>query len=139
MRQERINKAQAKLLFINNLIRRRRNEAGAGILALVVLHFVSQFIFFPEENFLSRKADFEPQSEQKIAVKAAPATKPDAEIKAPAERLSPETVQPIALPKPKAEALAAAAKKKNDVREPQEKRESEAERLRRAERLLTGN
>lgn len=132
------NKSQARLLFINNLVRRRRTEAGAGILALVALHFVSQFIFFPEENFLSRQTVLEEKTEQTIVVKNEPsAAQRDVEVKNAAVEPQP-VAERIALPEPKT-AAALTAKKKIEAREPKVTHESKAERLRRAERLLTGN
>ena len=123
---------QIRLSFFNKLTQKLPTKVGgAAISALVVLHFVSQFIFFQNDYVRDEIAPPEIKREQIVEVK---------EI-----TLEPETVKPdvvinpeqgfdapiIVQPESKEDSPLKTVKKKQP-------RETKAERLRRAERLLTG-
>lgn len=106
---------------------RRYTTAGAAIFVIIILHFVSQFIFLqsektsPKTEALNHQSvQVKPENEQNVEDKAleSAAKKPDA-------------VLPVVQPEPKAVPSRVVIKKK-------ESRESKTERLRRAEKFLTG-
>ncbi|HLM03031.1 MAG TPA: hypothetical protein VK400_18415 [Pyrinomonadaceae bacterium] len=122
--------------FTGKSAQRRYSKAVAAIFAVIVLHFVSQLIFFQDEK-ISLKTDavshrsveieFEnelPRAEIKTE-SAAAAKKPEAET-------MPETVSPVVQPGEQKSAASRVLIKKKETRE------SKAERLRRAEKILTG-
>lgn len=117
-----------------NFTQRHYTRAGAAIFAIIILHFVSQFIFFQDEKtsprteaINHRSVEIEPEIEpiaefqtESVAKKPSPAAK--------MPKVAAPVVQPELKPAPAARVV---IKKK-------EPRESRAERLRRAEKLLTG-
>lgn len=115
---------------------RHYKTAVAAIFAVIVLHFVSQFIFFQDEK-ISLKTDS--VSHRSVEIEFANEL-PSAEIKPetaaakkPEAAPAPEIVLPVAQPEqPKPAAVSRVVIKKKETRE------SKAERLRRAERILTG-
>ena len=110
--------------FLRKLSRRNNTIAGAAILAVIVLHFVSPFIFFKSEDEKSEKISPKIENEQIVEVKTEPeAKKPDIET-------MPEKAPLNVQPEPKIAPPMLIRKK--------EQRESRATRLRRAEKLLTG-
>ena len=115
-------KSHFRLSFLSKLTQRfPAKVGGAAISALIVLHFVSQFIFFQNEN-ISPKTE----NEQIVEIK------PEYEPAKPDVVIIPKSTAPIiAQPERKAAPFRKVAKKKP-------RGESKAERLRRAERLLTG-
>lgn len=116
---------------------RHYTRAGAAIFAIIILHFVSQFIFFQDEKISPRteainhrsveiEPAIQPQSEPIAEFKTEPVAKKPLPAKMP-KAVAPPVVQPERKPAPSR----AIVRKK-------ETRESRAERLRRAEKLLTG-
>jgi type IV secretory pathway VirB10-like protein len=100
---------------------------GAAISALIVLHFVSQFIFFQNESVPDENTMPKIENEQVFEIK------PESEPIKPSVVVSPKrpATAPIIQPEPKAAPVRKTIKKKEPV-------ESKTERLRRAERILTG-
>lgn len=107
--------------------------AGAAILVIIILHFVSQFMFFQSEKASQeieainhRSVEIKPEIETGGSETEAAAKKPEvADI--PNAEAAP-VAQPQSKPAPPTRVV---IKKK-------ESRESRAERLRRAEKFLTG-
>lgn len=119
-------KAPARPSFSSKLTRRRKIKIGTAIFVIVILHFVSQFIFFRSENFQSGKISSETANEQNVEIKT------EYEAKNLENTVTPEIVSPIVVePASKNAPVPTVVKKK-------EQRESKAERLRHAERILTG-
>jgi hypothetical protein len=99
-------------------------KLGAAVFALVVLHFVSQFVFFQSEK-QTPQIENEPGIEIKTEYEAKTPeviTMPDADI--------PAVVKP--------EIETTTPSRKTMIKKKEQPRESTAERLRRAERILTG-
>ncbi|HEX8639417.1 MAG TPA: hypothetical protein VF692_15210 [Pyrinomonadaceae bacterium] len=94
---------------------------------MIVLHFVSQFIFFPSEKFQNDVTSVKTKAEESVKIKAEYDTS-SSDIKATAV-----SAPPVVPPKPK---IVAPPLKIIKKKEPA--RESRAERLRRAEKILTG-
>jgi len=117
--------------FLSKPAQRHYTKIGAAILAVIVLHFVSQFVFFQSEKPAPK---IEAVNQPSVEIKTE--NEPIAEIKIESEAIktdvaeAPEAAQPIVQPEPK-NAPSRIVRKK-------ESRESRAERLRRAERILTG-
>lgn len=101
---------------------------GAAIFAIIVLHFASQFVFFQSEKIVS-----ETEAVDKEIVEVKRENEPGAEIRTEyeAKNSDAERVPDAVSSEPKLVPSRAVIKKK-------EPRESKAERLRRAERILTG-
>lgn len=119
--------------FLSKPAQRHYTKAGAAILAVIVLHFVSQFIFFQNEKL---SPEIEALSQQSVEIKAE--NEPDVEIETESGAKKPEVaevpdaaVSPTVQSEPKIIAPSRIVKKK-------ETRETKAERLRRAEKFLTG-
>ena len=104
--------------------------AIAGIFILIVLHFVSQFTIFKVETAQNAPVRAEivpaPENQQVAEIKVVEETK-NLEAVETVERVTPVVAQPKSKPAP----VRVSPKKK-------EPRETRAERLRRAERILTG-
>ena len=117
--------------FISKPTRKLYIKAGAAIFAIIILHFVSQFIFIQNEKheseITSAATEIEQSSEsiKSTEIKTEDKTKTSEIVKAPV------TAAPIVQPETKIAPSRTVIKKK-------EPRESRAERLRRAERILTG-
>lgn len=115
------------------LTRRNQTIAGAAILAIIILHFVSQFIFFQDEK---PSPEIEAISRQSVEIESE--NEPNLEIETKSEARKPDVVTmpekaPLNVqPEPKI------APSQQTLIRKKEPRESKAERLRRAERLLTG-
>ena len=113
--------------FLNELAQKHRNKFGAAIFAIIALHFISQFVFFQSDNSQIEENLPKIENEQTVEIKTEnQPSEPDIVAK-PETTAAPTIVQPerkIAPPQ-------TLIKKK-------EPRESRAERLRRAEKLLTG-
>jgi type IV secretory pathway VirB10-like protein len=111
---------------------RHYTKGIAAIFAVIILHFVSQFIFLQSE-----KTALETEAINHQSVEIKPESEPAREIETESAATETETVtrpsavQPVVQPEPKIEPARVVIKKK-------EPRESRTERLRRAERLLTG-
>lgn len=126
----------ARLSFFSKLAQRfPAKVGGAAISALIVLHFVSQFIFFQNENVQDEiappKIEIEQVVENEQFVEMKPEyvpAKPDAVTMSSKPHVAPPAA---ALPGRKAAPLPKTVKKKQP-------RESRAARLRRAEKILTG-
>jgi type IV secretory pathway VirB10-like protein len=119
---------------LRRLTRRNQTIAGAAILAIIVLHFAAQFIFFqsekpsPEIEAISRQSvEIESESEPNLEIET------QSEARKPDVVAMPEKAAPNIQPEPKI----APSQQQTLIRK-KEPRESKAERLRRAERLLTG-
>jgi hypothetical protein len=113
-----------------------RKNAGivAAIFAVIVLHSAIQFGFFRSEEvslkaeaFSGQTAEIKFEREQSVEVK----TETEIAMKKPEIVKMPEIAAPIVQPEPKIVRSRVVIKKK-------EPRLSEAQRLRRAERILTG-
>ncbi|MDQ3800943.1 MAG: hypothetical protein M3384_16090 [Acidobacteriota bacterium] len=113
--------------------RRHYTRAGAAIFVIIVLHFVSQFIFFQSEKVLPKTEALNRQSVEIKPENKPEINKPETAVtaKKPEAAVSIPTVAPVVQPQPASAPSRIMIKKK-------EPRESKAERLRRAERLLTG-
>jgi hypothetical protein len=124
-------------VIINRLTQKVSTRVGAAaVSALIALHFISQFIFFQNENVYNDENTLKPAIEQVIEIKpeqvnaaiAAPPlvkTMPDAITHKTNKVIVQQPVRKIALPVQK-------TVKKKQIRE------TRAERLRRAEKILTG-
>lgn len=118
--------------FLSKPKRKLYIKAGAAIVAIIILHFVSQFIFIQNEKPVSEVSSAAAKNEQSvesiesIEIKTEDESKTSEIVKAPIP-VPPAAVQPEIKIAPSQMVI----KKK-------EPRESRAERLRRAERLLTG-
>ena len=127
IRADETAKPHIRLSFLSKLTQRfPAKVGGAAISALIVLHFVSQFIFFQNENV--QDENISPKIENGQIV----------EIKPEYESAKPDVVT---IPKPTAPIIAQPERKTAPFRKVAKKKqrgESKAERLRRAERLLTG-
>lgn len=99
---------------------------GAAISALIVLHFVSQFVFFQDENVQNGKILPKTENEQLVEIEK------EYEATKPVVVTTPETHTP---PTAQSERRTAPSRK---IIKKKQSRESKAERLKRAERLLTG-
>jgi hypothetical protein len=115
---------------------RHYTRAGAAIFVIIILHFVSQFIFFQSEKVLPETE--EALNRQSVELKPAEnkpeISKPESAVtakKPEAAAINITDAAPIVQPQPASATPRTVIKKK-------ETRESRAERLRRAERLLTG-
>jgi hypothetical protein len=124
---EEDSKSHFRLSFLSKLTQRfPAKVGGAAISALIVLHFVSQFIFFQNEDVQNENISPKTENEQIV------------EIKPEYEPAKPDIVT---IPKPTAPIIAQPERKAAPFRKVAKKKprgESKAERLRRAERLLTG-
>ena len=121
------SKSHFRLSFLSKLTQKfPAKVGGAAISALIVLHFVSQFIFFQNEDVQNENISPKTENEQIVEIK------PEYEPAKPDVVTIPKPTAPIiAQPERKAASFRKVAKKKP-------RGESKAERLRRAERLLTG-
>lgn len=134
IRANRVSKSNTQTLFLSKATRKHNTLAIAAIFFLIVLHFVSQFTFFKADNFKVEN----PQAEKPFLAIEKAENEQIAEIKIRDEAKNPDiaaTANPtttVVQPKPKITPPARIMIKKK------EPRESRAERLRRAERILTG-
>jgi cytoskeletal protein RodZ len=127
-----IGESNIRPSVLSKLTRRNNTIAGAAILAVIVLHFVSQFVFFQGENPAPKiEAINQPIAEIKSENAPVAEIKTESEAKKPEIADAPDAIPPIVQPEPKNAPSRVVIKKK-------ESRESRAERLRRAERILTG-
>ena len=118
--------SHARPSFLNKLAHRHRNKFGTAIFAIIALHFVSQFIFFPNDDSQMEENSPKVENQQTVEIKTENQVS-EPNIVAKPEAAVPSIVQPARKIAPPPTLI----KKK-------EPRESRAERLRRAERLLTG-
>jgi hypothetical protein len=138
--QIRIKKAgtsNARASFFSKPSQRHYTKAGAAILAIIVLHFVSNFIFFRGENLQSEQAAVKPENEQVTQIQSAVdqnRVAKQSEIKDINIKTTPAAVLPTVREQPTETPARRAPKKKAS----RENRESNTERLRRAEKILTG-
>jgi hypothetical protein len=131
----KVGESNTRLSFFSNRTRKRYSKAGAAILAIIILHFVSQFIFLQNENYESERVsaknedirDNKQNNEQNVEIKTEYEARDSGIIQMPV----PAAVPPTFRRKPETAPSQTVIKKK-------EPRESRAERLRRAERILTG-
>ena len=109
--------------------------AGAAILVIIILHFVSQFMFFQSEK---TSQEIEAINHRSVEIK--PEIEPSGAIETEGETKKPEVADiPNAAPAPVVQPQSKPAPPPSRVViKKKEPRESRAERLRRAEKLLTG-
>jgi hypothetical protein len=102
---------------------------GTAIIAIIILHFVSQFTFFQSENLEADKI-----SPKSLEIKN------QYETKKPDIATIPEIVPPVERDDEQLEPKAAAKQPvvRQTVVRKKESRESKSERLRRLEKVLTG-
>jgi hypothetical protein len=113
---------QAHLSFFSKLTARVPTKVGGAVIsALIVLHFVSQFIFFQNEIVLDEIALPKIENAQIVEIK------PEYKPAQPDVVTMPESVARLPIAQHKAERLPRTVKKK-------QQRESKAERLRRTDR-----
>ena len=131
----KVDESNIRSSFLRKPMRKHYSKAGAAILAIIILHFVSQFIFLQNENYESEQVSAktegirnnEQNNEQNVEVKTEYEARDSGIIQTPV----PVAVPPTARRKPEIAPLQKIINKK-------EPRESRTERLRRAERILTG-
>ena len=117
--------------FISKPTRKLYIKAGAVIFAIIILHFVSQFIFIQNEKLESEITSAVTEPEQSVESIKSAEIKTEAKTKNVEIVKAPVPAAPTVQPEPKIAPSRTILKKK-------ETRESRAERLRRAERILTG-
>lgn len=104
---------------------------GATIVTVVILHFaVSQFIFFKE--------GVKDVSVNELTVEQPAIIKPDDKAEKAETKNMIKSVSPLPQPEPKIEARQSVEKETETVNRKKVPRETRAQRLRRAERILTG-
>jgi serine/threonine protein kinase len=123
---DEIGKSDIGSLFSSKLVQRHRTIAGATIFAVIIILFISQFIFFQSENHQNEIISAQIENEQSGEVK----TEYEAR-KLDIVTMPVPPVKPIVKREPRTAPSRTVIKKK-------ELRKSKAERLRRAERILTG-
>ncbi|HSK72855.1 MAG TPA: hypothetical protein VK892_14230 [Pyrinomonadaceae bacterium] len=117
-----------RLSFLSKLTLNHYTIAGAAIFAIIVVHFVLQFTFIQSENFRSALISIPPE----------PIKEKSVEIKTINE---PIKLDIVTIPKTAAPTVSPPQRKiltPQTVVKKKEPRESRAERLRRAEKILTG-
>lgn len=127
-----------RLSFLRKLTPNHYTIAGAAIFAIIVLHFVFQFTFIQSENFRSALISIQPEPirEKSLEIKIEENTsKLDKNIKKVDGNVS--KIETINSPKTVAPQQPKIIPSKTVV-EKKEPRETRAERLRRAEKILTG-
>ena len=132
---KKVGELNAQLSFFNNRTRKHYSKAGAAILAIIILHFVSQFTFLQNENFESERVSAKVEdlrnnkqdNEQNVEIETQYEVKDSGVMQTPVLN----DVPPTARHKSEIAPSRTVIKKK-------EPRESRTERLRRAERILTG-
>jgi type IV secretory pathway VirB10-like protein len=131
----KIGKANTRSPFLSKSKRRLYIKAGAAIFAIIILHFVSQFIFIQNEKLEIEVTSAATENEQSVEsienIKSIEIKPPEDEAKTSEIVRAPVPVMPVAKPETTVAPSRSVIKKK-------EPRESRAERLRRAERILTG-
>lgn len=127
-----------RLSLLKKLTLNHYTIAGAGIFAVIVLHFVFQFAFIQSENFRSALVSIQPEPmrgkslEIKIEDNASKSDKNINNINEEASKMEIGVSTKTAAPQqPKIVPSKTVEKKK-------EPRENRAERLRRVEKILTG-
>lgn len=127
-------------------IKRHELIAGAAIFLFVLLHFVSPFIFVSNENPSNEITSLQTEKFEKIEKiedkRSAPVEteyKAEYKIENKAE-VKPESAKTIKPPAPVTQKVAAQPKiaPRPAIKKKEPPRESRAERLRRAEKILTG-
>ena len=124
-----------QLSFLNKLTLNHYTIAGAAIFAIIVVHFVLQFTFIQSENFRSALTSIPPEPIKEKSVEINPIND---EIKAINEPLK---LDIVTIPKTAAPTVRSPQRKiltPQTIVKKKEPRESRAERLRRAEKILTG-
>jgi len=133
IREKKFNQNQLQIDKVRKL-RVQPVITGTAIFAIIIVHFVSQTSFFRNENFISKQNSPKIENEQSTETKTQYGAK-SLDVKPMPDKATlktaPDEVTPSVSPKPKIVPSNAVIKK----REPGE---SKAERLRRAERILTG-
>ena len=126
--------------LLNKPAPRHYTRAGAAIFVIIILHFVSQFIFLQSEKTAPKteainhqSVEIQPEAEIRPENNQIAEIETESAAKKPRSVTKPKTVPPVVQPEPTSAPSRAVIKKK----EPRGG-ESRAERLRRAERLLTG-
>lgn len=121
-------------VFFGKIKRMRHSIAGLALFSLVVLHFVSQFTIFKIENPQTEAPVFKPEivAENKPVADAEKIIQEEEPETTQAVKTSNPTEPNFVQPKPKPAPARVVIKKKEPPRE------TRAERLRRAERILTG-
>ncbi len=119
--------------FLSKPTRKHYSKAGAAILAIIILHFVSQFIFFQSEKFESERTSAKTENERNNEQN----DEQDVEIKTEYDARNSAIVTTSA-PVPSTVQRDTKIAPSRSVIKKKEQRESRAERLRRAERILTG-
>ena len=132
---KKLNHIQKKA---GRLVKRHELIAGAAIFVFILLHFISPFIFIRNENHSNEITSLKTENKQSVSIEAEYKkeykTEYKKEYKAKSAEIgkTPVLVSPAAQTKPKIVPPRTVIKKKEPPRE------SRAERLRRAERILTG-
>lgn len=119
-------KQDVRQSFFSKTTKKHYVSVVAAIFAVIVLHLAAQFIFFRSENSESEISSFKIENEQPVEIKT------EYETKTPDIIEKPVLAPPVVKPKP------AAAAPPRTVLKKREPRESRTERLRRAEKILTG-
>ncbi len=123
---DEIDKSDIGSSFSSLLVQRHQTIAGATIFAIIIILFISQFIFFQSENHQNEIISAKIENEQSDEVKTGYEARELDIVTMPVP-----PVKPIVKREPRTVPVRTVIKKK-------ELRNSKAGRLRRAERILTG-
>ncbi len=131
-----IVKSDVGASFLSKSVQRNLTIAGTTIFAVIIIFFISQFIFFRSENHQTENHQSDNHQSEQIPAKVENEQSGDVKIEYEAEKSDVETmlVSPVS-PIVKREPAAAPSPK---VIKKKELRKSKTERLRHAERILTG-
>jgi len=122
---KKVGESNIRSSFLSKPAQRRYARAVTAIFAIIVLHFVSNFVFFQSENLRSEQTSLKTENAQSAEIKT------EYETSNLGAKTIPASVSPI-VPEPRSVAPSRRTTKKK------ESRETTAERLRRAEKILTG-
>lgn len=126
----RASAASERRLWSGRQTKKRHAAAGGAIFVFIVLHFVSQIVFFRNEISSQEITSVEVIVEENAEIE--PRIETEYKTEESVKSVAPGAVSPI-LTEPKRKVLPASAPKKKEL-----PRETRAERLRRAEKILTG-
>lgn len=126
-----MKKTSGKLAFLRRISIKHYTIIGAVILAITVMHFVLQISFIQKENLRAVETAPEIVQPPEQAVQVIEINPKEYEVRKVEIITIPEVVQPVAPRQTEAAPVRIPSRKKPV-------RESRAERLRRAERILTG-
>ncbi len=120
-------KSNVRSPLLSKLAQRYYTKAGAAILAIIFLHFVSNFIFFQGESLQSEQISVKTENKQTAEIKR------EYETSDSSVTTTPAVVSPVI--QLESESKSAPARRVTKKKEP---RETTAGRLRHAEKILTG-